>query len=92
MDGLLDFWFDTIPKSLPPSNSSATQDVASLCASIMQNFLAPFYELLLKLNNATSNLPLVTCIISDILMQFTIIVAQELETLIIIDDAWKSVG
>ena len=53
----------------------------------MQNFLAPFYELLLKLNNATSNIPLVTCIISDILMQFTIIVAQELETLIIIDDA-----
>ena len=53
----------------------------------MQNFLAPFYELLLKLNNATSNIPLVTCIILDILMQFTIIVAQELETLIIIDDA-----
>ena len=58
----------------------------------MKNFFAPFYELLLKLNSSTSNIPLVTCIISDILMQFTIIAAQELETLIITDDARKLVG
>lgn len=83
MDGLRDFQFETIPDSLPPLNSNATQDVASLCASIMKNFLAPFFELLLKLNSATSNAPLVTCIILDILMQFTIIAAQELGTVII---------
>ena len=83
MDSLRNFQFETITDSLLPSDSNATQDIASLCASIMKSFLAPFYELFLKLNSATSNVPLVTCIISDILIQFTIIAAQELGTLII---------
>ena len=33
---------------------------------------------MMKLNNATSNVPPVTCIISDSFMQFTINAAQEL--------------
>ena len=44
----------------------------------MINFLAPFSNLLVKLNTATSNNPPVTCIISDGFMPFTITAAQEL--------------
>jgi hypothetical protein len=78
LDGLPDFQFKTIPDSLPPSDSNATQDVVSLCDSIMKYFLAPFSNFLMKLNAGTSNNPPVTCIISNSLMQFTVTFAQEL--------------
>ncbi|KAK7850197.1 7-deoxyloganetin glucosyltransferase [Quercus suber] len=78
LDGLSDFQFETIPDNLPPSDPNASQDVSSLCNSIMKNFLASFSNLLVKLNSATSNVPPVTCIISDGFMQFTINAAQEL--------------
>nr|POE84211.1 udp-glycosyltransferase 85c2 [Quercus suber] len=61
----------------------ATQDLHSLCDSIMKNFLAPFSHLLSKLNNATSNIPPVTCIISDGFMPFTVTAAQELKVPIV---------
>ncbi|GMY20682.1 7-deoxyloganetin glucosyltransferase-like [Fagus crenata] len=78
LDGLSDFRFETIPDSLPPSDLNNTQDIPSLSNSIMINFLAPFSNLLVKLNTATSNNPPVTCIISDGYMSFTITAAQEL--------------
>lgn len=59
------------------SDLNATQDIPFLCDSIMKNFLAPFSDLLVKLNGATSKNPPVTCIISDGLMPFTITAAQE---------------
>ena len=66
LDGLSDFRFETIPDSLPPSLLNVSQDLISLCVSISKNFLAPFSDLLLKLNSsATSNIPPVSCIISD---------------------------
>ena len=66
LDGLSDFWFETIPNSLPPSILNGSQDLTSLYVSISKNFLAPFSDLHLKLNSsATSNIPPVTCIISD---------------------------
>ncbi|KAB1220554.1 UDP-glycosyltransferase 85A5 [Morella rubra] len=78
LDGLPGFRFETIPDGLPPSDSNATQSVRSLCDSILKYFLAPFFELLLKLNTPTSdNLP-VTCIISDGIMPFSVTAAQEL--------------
>ena len=78
LDGLPDFRFETIPDGLPPSDINATQDIPSLCESIMNNyFLAPFSDLLVKLNNATSDNPPVTCIVSDATMLFTITAAQE---------------
>ena len=49
----------------------------SLCESIMNNFLAPFSDLLVKLNSATTDNPPVTCIVSDATMLFTITAAQE---------------
>ncbi|XP_059449001.1 7-deoxyloganetin glucosyltransferase-like [Corylus avellana] len=81
LDGLPDFQFKTIPDSLPPSNPNATQDADALCESIMENFLAPFSNILLKLNtaiNASNNNPPVTCIIADGFMPFTHTAAREL--------------
>ncbi|KAB1220550.1 UDP-glycosyltransferase 85A1 [Morella rubra] len=78
LDGLPGFRFETIPDSLPPSDSNATQSVRSLCDSILKNFLAPFSKLLMKLNTPTSDNVPVTCIISDGFMPFSVTVAQEL--------------
>ena len=41
-DGFPDFQFVTIPDSLPPTDSNATQDTPSLRDSIMKNFLLLF--------------------------------------------------
>ena len=65
LDGLTDFWFETIPDGLPPSDPNATQDIPSLCVSITKNFLVSFSNLLVKLNSATSSVPPLTCIILD---------------------------
>jgi hypothetical protein len=69
MKGLPDFQFETIPDGLPPSDRDATQDVPALCDSVRKNCLAPFKELVLKLNS-TFEVPPVTCIVSDGIMSF----------------------
>ncbi|RXH90242.1 hypothetical protein DVH24_032599 [Malus domestica] len=84
LDGLPDFQFKAIPDGLPDSDADTTQDVPLLCDSIRkQNFLAPFRELLMKLNGdaiSTSTNPPVTCIVSDGFMSpFTITAAEEIE-------------
>ncbi|XP_062152315.1 7-deoxyloganetin glucosyltransferase-like isoform X1 [Alnus glutinosa] len=78
LDGLPDFQFKTIPDGLPPSDSNATQDIDALSESIMENLLAPFSDILVKLNTATSNNLPVTCIIADGFLAFTHIAAREL--------------
>ncbi|KAK8479643.1 hypothetical protein V6N13_021258 [Hibiscus sabdariffa] len=70
MKGLPDFRFETIPDGLPPSDRDATQDVVPLCESTRKNCLAPFLELLAKLNS--SDVPPVDCIVSDGVMSFGI--------------------
>ncbi|KAM5580249.1 hypothetical protein ABKV19_009810 [Rosa sericea] len=78
LDGFPDFQFETIPDGLPDSNEDATQDIALLCDSVRKNFLAPFRDLLIKLNNTQTNPP-VTCIVSDGFMSmFTITAAEEI--------------
>ncbi|EEF49513.1 linamarin synthase 1 [Ricinus communis] len=67
--GLPDFCFETIPDGLPPSDCDATQDPPALCDSIRKNCLAPFIELLSKLD-ALSETPPVACVISDGVMSF----------------------
>jgi hypothetical protein len=67
--GLPDFRFETIPDGLPPSNHDATQDVVALCEATRKNCLAPFKELVLKLNSL-SEVPPVSWIISDGIMGF----------------------
>ncbi|KAH0705343.1 hypothetical protein KY290_010038 [Solanum tuberosum] len=80
LDGLLSFRFVTIPDGLPPSDADATQDIPSLNESIIKTCLGPFRDLLAKLNDNsnTSNVPPVTCIVSDGIMSFTLAAAQEL--------------
>jgi hypothetical protein len=75
--GLSDFRFETIPDGLPPSDRDATQDVPALCDSTRRNCLAPFKELVLKLNSL-SEVPPVTCIVSDGVMGFGSKAAKEL--------------
>ncbi|XVE66561.1 hypothetical protein DITRI_Ditri08aG0088300 [Diplodiscus trichospermus] len=81
LDGLPDFCFETIPDGLPPSDADATQDISSLLESLSDNSLDPFRGLLHKLNHhsvsASSNVPPVTCIISDDAMLFPMEAAQE---------------
>ncbi|XP_059449607.1 7-deoxyloganetin glucosyltransferase-like [Corylus avellana] len=80
LDGLPDFQFKTIPDSLHPSDSNATQDIDALSESIMENFLAPFSDILLELHTTatSSNNPPVTCIIADGFLAFTHTAAREL--------------
>ncbi|KAF8406032.1 hypothetical protein HHK36_008112 [Tetracentron sinense] len=77
LKGLKDFRFDTIPDGLPPSDRDATQHVPSLCDSTRKNCLVPFLDLLKKLNSS-SDVPPVTCIVSDGVMSFAIKAAEEL--------------
>ncbi|KAB2610783.1 7-deoxyloganetin glucosyltransferase-like [Pyrus ussuriensis x Pyrus communis] len=80
LDGLPDFRFETIPDSLPDSDADSAQDPYLLCDSIRTNFLAPFRNLIIKLDDmaASSNVsPPVSCIVSDGLMTFTITAAEE---------------
>eukprot|EP00268_Persea_americana_P032068 TRINITY_DN313_c1_g1_i1.p1 TRINITY_DN313_c1_g1~~TRINITY_DN313_c1_g1_i1.p1 ORF type:complete len:519 (-),score=62.71 TRINITY_DN313_c1_g1_i1:649-2205(-) len=76
LKGLDDFRFETIPDGLPPSDREAAQDIPALCDSTSNNCLAPFRNLLTKLNT-TPNTPQVTCIISDGIMTFTLDAAEE---------------
>ncbi|KAM3709686.1 hypothetical protein ACJW30_02G191900 [Castanea mollissima] len=75
--GLPDFRFETIPDGLPLSDRDATQDIPALCDSTRKNCLVPFKELVLKLNSS-SEVPLVTCIVSDGIMSFAIKAGEEL--------------
>ncbi|KAI8016032.1 7-deoxyloganetin glucosyltransferase [Camellia lanceoleosa] len=79
LNGLSSFRFETIPDGLPESDADATQDVPSLCESTRKHCLAPFKDLLSKLNDtASSNVPPVTCIVSDGAMSFTVDAGEEL--------------
>ncbi|XP_009377931.2 7-deoxyloganetin glucosyltransferase-like [Pyrus x bretschneideri] len=83
VDDFPDFRFQTIPDGLPDSEADATtQNIPSLCDSMRKNFLAPFRNLLLKLNEAASSNnsvgPPVTSIVSDGFMPFAITAAEEL--------------
>ncbi|TYH79165.1 hypothetical protein ES332_D03G043500v1 [Gossypium tomentosum] len=75
--GLPDFQFETIPEGLPSSDRNETQDLLVLCDSKRKHCLAPFVELLAKLNSSPQ-VPIVTCIISDGLMSFAIKAAEQL--------------
>ncbi|KAF8404622.1 hypothetical protein HHK36_009510 [Tetracentron sinense] len=79
LNGFPDFQFHTIPDGLPPSDVDATQDIPSLCDSTTKTCLVPFRNLLAKLNHtSSSNVPPVSCIVSDGVMSFTLEAAEEL--------------
>ncbi|KAI3835899.1 hypothetical protein MKW92_025535 [Papaver armeniacum] len=77
--GLADFHFETISDGLPsPSNPNASQDILTLSMSTQKNCLEPFRNLIHRLNNTKhSNVPPVSCIVSDGCMSFTLQAAKE---------------
>ncbi|KAL5820086.1 hypothetical protein ACOSQ4_023928 [Xanthoceras sorbifolium] len=75
LKGLPDFRFETIPDGLPPSDRDATQDVPALCDSTRKNCLVPLVELVGKLNSSTE-VPPVSCMVSDGVMSFAIKAAE----------------
>ncbi|KAI3837132.1 hypothetical protein MKX03_022181 [Papaver bracteatum] len=79
LKGLPDFRFETIPDGLPPpTDPNATQDVLALGLSIEENCLEPFRNIIYKLNRAEhSDVPPVSCIVSDSFMCFTLQAAKE---------------
>ncbi|KAL6348150.1 hypothetical protein AAG906_039598 [Vitis piasezkii] len=78
LDGFPDFRFETIPDGLPPSDADVTQPTASVCESTSKNSLAPFCNLISKLNDPSSSAgPPVTCIVSDGVMSFTLDAAEK---------------
>nr|GEX65834.1 7-deoxyloganetin glucosyltransferase-like [Tanacetum cinerariifolium] len=77
LNGLPSFRFETIPDGLPPpENKDATQDLPSLAKSVDETCSAPFKSLVNKVGAFYSP---VTCIVSDMLMCFTLDVAKELD-------------
>ncbi|KAM3237808.1 7-deoxyloganetin glucosyltransferase [Capsicum annuum] len=76
LKGLPSFRFEAIPDGLPPCDPEATQHIPSLCESTTTTCLDPFNELLAKLKN--TDVPLVSCIVSDGSMSFTLSAAQSL--------------
>ncbi|XP_031744781.1 7-deoxyloganetin glucosyltransferase-like [Cucumis sativus] len=81
LDGLQDFKFRTIPDGLPYSDANCTQDIPALCESTSKNCLAPFCDLISQLNSMaaspSSNMPPVSCIVSDAIMSFSMLAANE---------------
>ncbi|KAI9081237.1 hypothetical protein K1719_036809 [Acacia pycnantha] len=81
LNGLSSFRFETIPDGFPNSSDAtitdATQDIPSLCESTRRTCLAPFTDLIKKLNNSP-HIPPVTCIVSDGVMSFTVDAAKQL--------------
>ncbi|KAL6144096.1 hypothetical protein ACLB2K_054791 [Fragaria x ananassa] len=90
LDGLPDFQFETIPDGLPSSDEKHSKDINLVSHSIIKQSLAPFRNLLNKLND-NMNLP-VTSIVSDGFLTFTITVAEELGVPIALFFTFAAVG
>nr|XP_043606692.1 7-deoxyloganetin glucosyltransferase-like [Erigeron canadensis] len=74
--GLSTFRFESIPDGVPKSeNSDATQNVYDICKYTQETCPGPFKDLI---DNLSSTFSPVTCIISDLLMGFTVEVAKKL--------------
>ncbi|XP_037444925.1 7-deoxyloganetin glucosyltransferase-like [Triticum dicoccoides] len=79
--GLPGFRFATIPDGLPPSDDddvTQEQDIPALCKSTTETCLGPFRSLLARLNDPAAGHPLVTCVVSDVVMGFSMEAANEL--------------
>ncbi|KAH1192836.1 7-deoxyloganetin glucosyltransferase [Glycine max] len=65
---------------LTDEDADVTQDIVSLCKSVIENMLIPFRELLARLHDSDTAglIPPVTCLVSDVGMAFTTQAAEEL--------------
>ncbi|KAL4614830.1 hypothetical protein ACB092_07G081000 [Castanea dentata] len=75
--GLDDFRFETISDGLPSTNQRGILDLPALCTTMPVDGLCSLHDLIKKLNNASSDVPPVSCIVSDGVMGFTLKAAQE---------------
>uniref|UniRef100_A0ACD5YR06 Uncharacterized protein n=1 Tax=Avena sativa TaxID=4498 RepID=A0ACD5YR06_AVESA len=76
--GVPGFRYATIPDGLPPSDDDdVTQDIPLLCKSTTETCLGPFRRVLVELNADTAHPP-VTCVVSDVVMGFSMEAAKEL--------------
>ena len=93
LDNLPGFHFETIPDGLPPSDIDATQDIPSLCAALNKNFLAPFKDLLVRLQNSVSeNNPPVTSIVSDPFAPFSIKAGEDVGLPVVMYATVRAIG
>ncbi|KAK1618437.1 hypothetical protein QYE76_023954 [Lolium multiflorum] len=81
--GVPGFRFDTIPDGMPAiddDDDDVTQDIPALCKSTTETCLEPFRRLLSEINTSASaeGRPPVTCVISDVIMGFSMDAANEL--------------
>ncbi|XP_019171574.1 PREDICTED: 7-deoxyloganetin glucosyltransferase-like [Ipomoea nil] len=82
LHGFPGFQFKTIPDGLSSpqdgdEEANCTQDVRSLCDSTSKHCLAPFLRLLSDLNSSPG-VPPVTCVVSDNIMSFGLVAAEEI--------------
>ncbi|KFK44333.1 hypothetical protein AALP_AA1G244500 [Arabis alpina] len=77
LHGLPSFQFESIPDGLPETDGDTTQDIPALCVSTKKNCLAPFMELIRRINSG-GDVPPISCIVSDGIMSFTLDAAEEL--------------
>lgn len=78
LDAVSSFRFEAIPDGLPSSDADATQDIPTLCQAVLDHFLEPFKQLLVRLNDSSSGSPPVTLIISDVVVPISLDAAQQL--------------
>ncbi|XP_077218643.1 7-deoxyloganetin glucosyltransferase-like [Tasmannia lanceolata] len=71
-----EFRFETITDGMESSEEDTSQDIGKLCLATQKNCLAPFRNIVTKLNQS-ANFPRVSCILSDGTMTFTLRVAEE---------------
>ncbi|AES90646.1 UDP-glucosyltransferase family protein [Medicago truncatula] len=78
LKGLPDFRFETISDGLPPENQRGIMDLPDLCSAMPIGGLISFRNLIAKfVSSENEDVPPVTCIVSDGVMNFTLKVAQE---------------
>lgn len=76
LKGLHDFRFETISDGLPEGSLRGIEDLQNLCITLPDQGRRSFRDLIVKLNGS-SDLPDVSCIVSDGVMSFTLEVAGE---------------
>ncbi|KAL2928167.1 7-deoxyloganetin glucosyltransferase [Bienertia sinuspersici] len=76
--GLNDFGFETIPDGLPPHNKRGVLDLPELANSIQGDETNKALKSVLMRLNASSHIPSISAIISDITMFFALGVGKEL--------------
>ncbi|ONK74089.1 uncharacterized protein A4U43_C03F2660 [Asparagus officinalis] len=77
LQGFVGFRFEIIPDGVSLPSSGSQEHVVKWCLVTYENCVAPFKDLLMRLNNSTG-VPKITCVVYNWLMTFALHVAEEL--------------